>query len=118
MVRTSVTRPPRGRFQRDRAGPALLLLSGLLRRRAEPGQFLVFGHGIALADEEISDLGAFLVGADDGLAARHDEAGHAHLVGEAGIGGFGDDDLGLALAFPSPQAPVDAPTSNIQRRER
>ena len=70
-----------------------------LRRRAEPGEFLVVGHDIAFADEEIGDLGAFLVGADDGLAARHDKSGDAHLVGETGIGGFGDNHLGLALRF-------------------
>ena len=88
----------RRRAQRDRSAAAalLLLLPGLLRRRAQPGQFLIVGDGVALADEEIGDLGAFLVGADHGLAARHDEAGDAHQVGEAGIGGFRHDDQRLA----------------------
>jgi hypothetical protein len=70
-----------------------------LRRRAETREFLVIGDGIAFANEEIGDLGAFLVGADDRLPARHDESGHAHQIGEAGIGGFCDHDQGLARRF-------------------
>src|SRR5262249_51836792 len=46
--------------------------------------------------EKISDLGAFLVGADHGLAARNDKTRDAHEIGEAGVGRFGDDDQGLA----------------------
>ncbi len=67
----------------------------LLRWSGQTGQFLVVRDGIAFADEKIGDLGAFLVGARHRLPARHDKSGHAHQVGEAGIGGFRDHHKGL-----------------------
>src|SRR6185437_5516991 len=50
----------RGRgAQRNRSvAAALLLLAGLLLRRAETRQLLVVADGVALADEEIGDPGA------------------------------------------------------------
>src|SRR6185437_749684 len=47
----------RRRAQRNRSAAAalLLLLTGLLLRRAETGELLIVGDGVALADEEIGD---------------------------------------------------------------
>ena len=78
------------------AATLLLRLSGLLRRRAETNQFLIVGYRVAFAREQIGDLRTFLLGNDDGLAARHYKTGDADLIGEAGIGGFGHDDERLA----------------------
>src|SRR4029077_5486155 len=57
-----------------------------------------------------------LVGADHGFAARHDKAGDAHEIGEAGISGLGDDDQGHArLLLRFPPGPVFPPV--ISRRQ-
>ncbi len=96
-VLTSVTRPAAG--ARSVVGTAArasgALLAGLRRRRGQARQFLIFGDHVAFADQHLGDLGAFLVDTDHGFAARHDEAGDAHHVGEAGVGGLGDDDDGV-----------------------
>ena len=86
------------RAQRYRSGSA----GGrarLLRRCGQARQFLIFGDHVAFVDEEIGDPGAFLIDADLRLAARHDESGDPHHVGEAGIGGFGHDHQRLARRF-------------------
>src|SRR3954453_14678503 len=84
-----------GSAQRDRPGPA----GGgarYLRRRSEAREFLIFGDRVAFLDEQVGDAGALLIDADLRFAARHDEAGDAHHVGEAGIGGLGHDHQRLA----------------------
>ena len=95
MVLTSVTRPAAG--ARSESAP-VRLAGALLRRRRQPRQFLIVGDHVAFADQDLGDLGAFLVDADHRFAARHDEAGDPHHVGEAGVGGLGDDDQGAARA--------------------
>ncbi len=87
MVLTSVSSPAAGAFSEIGDGAARGR-AGLRRGSAQPRQFLVFGDRITLANEEISDLGAFLVGADHGLAARHDKSVDADQIGKAGIGGL------------------------------
>ena len=98
-VLTSVTRPAAGARSEIGPGRAAAGAPRLLRRRGQPRQFLIVGDDVAFADEEIGDLRSLLVDADRGLAARHDKAGDPHHVGEAGIGGFGDDDQRLARRF-------------------
>jgi hypothetical protein len=62
-------------------------------------QFLIVGDRVALADEELGDLGAFLIGADHSFPTRHHESGHPHQIGETGIARFGDDHQSLARRF-------------------
>ena len=88
-----------GGTQRYRCLACSLLSTRLLRRRAQPREFLVVGDHVALADEQVGDLGAFLIGADHGFPARHDEAGDPHQVGETGIGRFCDDHERLTRCF-------------------
>ena len=45
---------------------------------------------------EAKVIDAFLVHSDHRLASRHQVPGDAHQVGEAGVGGFDHEDLGLA----------------------
>ena len=83
MVLTSVTRPAAGARNDGRAGPR----AGLLRRRRQPRQFLIVGDGVAFAHQHLGNLRAFLVDADHGFPARHDEAGDPDQIGETGVGG-------------------------------
>jgi hypothetical protein len=94
-VLTSVIRPAAGALSEIGPLSALLLLSRRRLGRAQARQLLVLGNEIAFLDKNVVDLGAFLVGADYGLAARDEMPGRPDQVGEAGIGGFGHDDLGL-----------------------
>ncbi|MGY4474896.1 hypothetical protein ACVILL_002310 [Bradyrhizobium sp. USDA 3364] len=108
--------PGRRRPQHDRLGIAL---GGLLRRRGQPRQFLVLGHGVTLADQHVDDLGAVLIDIHLRLAARHDEAGDADHVGEAGIGRFGHYDQRLArrLLLLRMGAVVEGVIGDSQREE-
>ena len=73
--------------------------AGLRRRRRQPGQFLIIGDHVAFTDQQIGNLGAFLVDADNRFPARHDKSGDPHQVGETGIGGFCHDDDRVAGRF-------------------
>ena len=76
-----------------------MVLTSVTSPRAQAREFLIVGDHVALADEEVGDLGAFLIGADHGLPARHHESGDPHQVGEAGISRFGDNHQGLTRCF-------------------
>ena len=94
MVLTWVTSPGAG--ARSETGAGLRIASGLCRRRGEPGQFLVLGDHVAFMDQKIGNLGPLLLDADHRFPARHDKSGDPHQIGEAGIGGLGDNDEGAA----------------------
>ncbi len=72
MVLTSVTRPAAG--ARSDVGPGGRPLAGLRRRRRQPGQFLIVGDHVAFADQDIGDLGSFLIDPDHRFPARHDNS--------------------------------------------
>ena len=101
MVLTWVTRPAAGaRSEVCEAGLAPPLgAARLRRRRGQPRQLLVVGDHLAFADQHIGDLGSLLIDPDHRFAARHDKSGDPHQVGEAGIGGFRDDDQRVARRF-------------------
>ena len=104
-----------------RGGPRTAAWRSRLRRwRGQPRQFLIVGDGLAFADQQIGDLGSFLIDADHRFAARHDESGDPHEVGEAGIGGFRDDDqsgAGCFLLFGvrAMLKPVPGPTQDYEK---
>jgi hypothetical protein len=73
------------------AGGLRILLRGLrgLRRSsraAEARELLIFGHLIAVFGQHFGDAEALLIDGDHCLAARHQKAGDADHVGEAGVG--------------------------------
>src|ERR1700704_1357782 len=100
-VLTSVTRPAAG--ARSDVGPGRPAGAPRRRRRlrrlCQPRQFLIFGDGVAFADQQVGDPRSLLIDADLRFTARHDEAGDPDHVGEAGIARFGHDHQRLARRF-------------------
>ena len=99
MVLTSVISPAAGARSDVGAAAAAGGGSRLLGRRRQPRQFLIVGDHFAFADQQIGNLGTLLVDPDHRFPARHDKSGDPHQIGETGIGGFRNDDEGVALRF-------------------
>ena len=119
MVLTSVTRPAAGARSDIGAGGRRAGLRGGGVSRAS--SWLSVTVSPSRTRRSVT-LKSFLIDPDHRLAARHDESGYPHHVGEAGVGGFRDDrparcrvSLRLRTRTMLEPVPPDRPAPRTQR---